>query len=73
MRGGPNPEGGRTPLCPPHLPTYGLISGPTKKKIRVDLTEDNVYELPFEKKFEVFTKDQMERMIYLLKQEQLQK
>ena len=22
MRGGPNFEGGRTPLCPPHLPTY---------------------------------------------------
>ena len=49
------------------------INGPTKKKIRVELTEDNVYELPFEKKFEVFTKDQMERMIYLLKQEQLHK
>ena len=49
------------------------INRPTKKRIRVDLTEDNVYELPFEKKFEVFTKDQMERMIYLLKQEQLQK
>ena len=42
MRGGPNPEGGRTPLCPPHLPTYGQnqfrqnINGDefTKKKNR---------------------------------------
>ena len=43
------------------------------KKIRIELREDHVYELPFKNEFDVYTKDQIERMIYLFKQDQSQK
>ena len=46
---------------------------PPCKKIRIQLMKDNLYELPFDNEFEVYTKDQIERMIYLFKQEQSQK
>ena len=38
-------------------------SEPAKKKIRVEPTCDNLYELPFGNEFKVYTKDQIEEMI----------
>ena len=38
---------------------------PDKKKIRVQPTDDNLYELPFGNDFKVYTKDQIEKMIHL--------
>ena len=47
------------------------IEEPAPKKIKVEPRVDNVYELPFENKFEVYSKEQIENMIKLFKENQM--
>ena len=45
-------------------------SEPAQKKIRVEPRDDELYELPFEDKFEIYTKEQIKSMIKLFKENQ---
>ena len=47
------------------------IEEPAQKKIRVEPRVDNLYELPFENKFEVYSKEQIESMIKLFKENEM--
>ena len=47
------------------------IEEPAPKKIKVEPRVDNLYELPFENKFEVYSKEQIESMIKLFKENQM--
>ena len=49
-----------------------VINEPAQKKIRVEPRVDKLYELPYENDFEMYTKEQIKRMIDLFKQDQAQ-